>query len=262
MGAGWNLGNTMDGHTGFTPYELQWQNDKTTKALIKSIHDLGFNTVRIPVTWGTKIDDNNNYQIDEAWINRVQDIVDYCINQDMYCIINIHHDGAEQTGWLRIASDDQETLEKKFAGVWKNIANRFKDYDEHLIFESMNEVQGIKMTPAEENAVIMKLNQIFTNTVRATGSNNSERWLMMPGKYNYIDSVCNEKNKFSLPEDTVPDRQIVSIHYYTPGNFCGASTNISDSYTKYDLKKMAYNETELKPLYDKYTSKGLSLIHI
>ncbi len=260
MGAGWNLGNTMDGHTGFTPYELQWQNDKTTKALIKSIHDLGFNTVRIPVTWGTKIDDNNNYQIDEAWISRVQDIVDYCINQDMYCIINIHHDGAEQTGWLRIASDDQETLEKKFAGVWKNIANRFKDYDEHLIFESMNEVQGIKMTPAEENAVIMKLNQIFTNTVRATGSNNSERWLMMPGKYNYIDSVCNEKNKFSLPEDTVPDRQIVSIHYYTPGNFCGASTNISDSYTKYDLKKMAYNETELKPLYDKYTSKGIPVV--
>lgn len=260
MGAGWNLGNTMDGHTGFTPNELQWQNDKTTKTLIKSVHDLGFNTVRIPVTWGTKIDDNNNYQIDEAWISRVQDIVDYCISQDMYAIINIHHDGAEQTGWLRIASDDQETLEKKFAGVWKNIACRFKDYDEHLIFESMNEVQGIKMTPAEENAVIMKLNQIFTNTVRATGSNNSERWLMMPGKYNYIDSVCNEKNKFSLPEDTVPGRQIVSIHYYTPNNFCGATTNISDSYTKYDLKKMAYNETELKPLYDKYTSKGIPVI--
>ncbi|MCI9078631.1 MAG: cellulase family glycosylhydrolase [Lachnospiraceae bacterium] len=260
MGAGWNLGNTMDGHTGFTPNELQWQNDKTTKTLIKSIHDLGFNTVRIPVTWGTKIDDNNNYQIDEAWISRVQDIVDYCISQDMYAIINIHHDGAEQTGWLRIATDDQETLEKKFAGVWKNIANRFRDYDEHLIFESMNEVQGINMTPAKENSVIMKLNQIFTNTVRATGSNNSERWLMMPGKFNYIDSVCNEKNKFALPEDTVPDRLIVSVHYYTPGNFCGATTNISDSYTKYDLKKMAYNNTELKPLYDKYTSKGIPVV--
>lgn len=260
MGAGWNLGNTMDGHTGFTPNELQWQNDKTTKALIKSVHDLGFNTVRIPVTWGTKIDDNNNYQIDEAWISRVQDIVDYCISQDMYAIINIHHDGAEQTGWLRIATDDQETLERKFAGVWKNIANRFKNYDEHLIFESMNEVRGVNMTPAEENAVIMKLNQIFTNTVRATGSNNSERWLMMPGKFNYIDSVCNEKNKFSLPEDTVPDRLIVSVHCYTPWNFCGSETNISESYLKYDLKKMSFNDTELKPLYDKYTSKGIPVV--
>lgn len=260
MGAGWNLGNTMDGHTGFTPNELQWQNDKTTKAMIKSVHDLGFNTVRIPVTWGTKIDDTDNFKIDEAWISRVQDIVDYCISQDMYAIINIHHDGAEQTGWLRIATDDQAFLEKKFAGVWKNIATRFKDYDEHLIFESMNEVRGVNMTVVEENSVIMKLNQIFTDTVRATGSNNSERWLMMPGKFNYIDSVCNEKNKFSLPKDTVKDRLIVSIHYYTPWGFCGDDINISDSYTKYDLKKMSFNDRELKPLYDTYVSKGIPVV--
>ena len=98
MGMGWNLGNTMDGHTGFTPNETLWQNVRTTKELMKAVHDLGFNTVRIPVTWGTMIDDENGYAIDEKWLGRVQDIVDYAIEQDMYVIVNIHHDGAEQSG--------------------------------------------------------------------------------------------------------------------------------------------------------------------
>ena len=124
MGAGWNLGNTMDGHTGFTPSETAWQSVKTTKKLIKSIHDLGFNTVRIPVTWGTKIDDDNGFKIDESWLSRVQDIVDYCISLDMYAIVNIHHDGAEQTGWLRIASNDLTFVKEKYTAVWEQIAKK------------------------------------------------------------------------------------------------------------------------------------------
>lgn len=259
MGAGWNLGNTMDGHTGFTPNETVWQNVKTTKKLIKSVHDMGFNTVRIPVTWGTMIDDDNDYKIDETWMSRVQDIVDYCVSQDMYAIINIHHDGAEQTGWLRIASEDQEGLANKFAGVWKNIATTFKDYDEHLIFESMNEVQGSNMTVVEENQVIMKLNQIFVDTVRATGSNNEERWLMVPGKYNYIDSVCNTKNEFSLPQDTVDNRLIVSVHIYTPSSFCNSEVTTASS-TTYSVKQLQMNDEEVKPLYDTYTSKGIPVV--
>lgn len=260
MGAGWNLGNTMDGHSGFTPGETVWQHVTTTKKLIKSVHDMGFNTVRIPVTWGTMIDDENGYEIDKKWIARVQDIVDYCISQDMYAIVNIHHDGAEQTGWLRIASDDQEGLEKKFAGVWKNIASVFRDYDEHLIFESMNEVKGVGMTTVEENQVIMKLNQIFVDTVRGTGSNNEQRWLMMPGKYNYIDSVCNTKNNFSLPRDSVENRLIVSVHIYTPWEFCGLTNSGADRYDKYDVKGLESNEREIKPLYDTYTSKGIPVV--
>lgn len=260
MGAGWNLGNTMDGHTGFTPGETIWQNVVTTKKLIKSVHDMGFNTVRIPVTWGTMIDDDNNYQINEAWLSRVQDIVDYCISQDMYAIVNIHHDGAEQTGWLRIATKDQEGLEKKFGGVWKNIATAFKDYDEHLIFESMNEVRGVDMTVVEENHVIMKLNQIFVDTVRGTGSNNEKRWLMVPGKFNYIDSICNEKNEFSLPQDTVQDRLMVSVHIYSPWAFCGSEDNSDDFYTTYTTKKLEANDREVKPLYDTYSSKGIPVI--
>lgn len=257
MGAGWNLGNTMDGHTGFTPNETVWQSVKTTKKMIKSVHDLGFNTVRIPVTWGTMIDDNNNYQIDEAWISRVQDIVDYCISQDMYAIVNIHHDGAEQTGWLRIATEDQKGLEAKFKGVWNTIAERFKDYGDHLIFESMNEVKGDNMTVAEENQVIVKLNQIFLDTVRATGSNNAERWLMVPGKYNFIDSICNPVNKFSLPEDSVESRLILSVHCYTPWEFCGQTNASSERYTTYSYAKIKYNIRELKQLYETYTSQGI-----
>lgn len=256
MGAGWNLGNTMDGHTGFTPGEKVWQNVKTTKTLIKKVHDLGFHTVRIPVTWGTMIDDENDYAINEKWMNRVQEIVDYCVSLDMYAIINIHHDGAEQTGWLRIATSDKEGLKKKFAGVWKNIATVFKNYDEQLIFESMNEVTGVGMTVVEQNEVIMMLNQLFVDTVRATGSNNAQRWLMVPGKYNYIDSVCNTANKFSLPNDTVENRLIVSVHIYTPNNFCFEGKKV----TEYSVEKLKANDEEVKPLYDTYTSKGIPVV--
>lgn len=259
MGAGWNLGNTMDGHTGFTPNEIQWQNVKTTKKLIRSVHDLGFNTVRIPVTWGTMIDDTDGYAINEAWISRVQDIVDYCTSQDMYAIINIHHDGADQMSWLNIGTGDKKALEDKFAGVWKNISERFRNYDEHLIFESMNEVQAGGMTVFEQNQVIMGLNQIFVNTVRATGGNNAKRWLMVPGKFNYIDSICNEKNGFKIPEDTVK-RIILSVHDYTPWNFCGSESAASESNTVYSIERLEANDRELLPLYEMYTSKGIPVV--
>lgn len=257
MGTGWNLGNTFDGHTGFTPSETVWQNVKTTKELICSVHDLGFNTIRIPVTWGTMIDDENNYTIDEAWISRVQDVVDYAIEQDMYVIINIHHDGAEQTGWLRIATDDKEALYEKFGGVWNNIAERFKDYDEHLIFEAMNEVRGENMTLAEENAVIMDLNQIFVDTVRATGSNNAKRWLVVCGKYNTYDSLVNENGGFELPEDSVENRIMLSVHFYTPWNFCGTESTATTTYTAEQLQNS--NEREVKQL-EQFTSQGIPVI--
>lgn len=256
MGMGWNLGNTMDGHTGFTPNETQWQGVRTTRELIKAVHDAGFNTVRIPVTWGTMIDDADDYAIDEKWISRVQDIVDYAIEQDMYVIVNIHHDGAEQSGWLRIATDDKEALRKKFGGVWKNIAERFKDYDEHLIFEAMNEVRGVNMDLAEQNGVIMELNQIFVDTVRATGSNNAQRWLCVCGTYNYIDSLVNPSGKFELPKDE-KDKIMLSVHCYTPWTFCGTESTGDKDYTLDELKNT--NEKELEKL-EQFTSKGIPVI--
>lgn len=214
MGNGWNLGNTMDGHTGFTPSETLWQNVETTQGLMKELHDMGFNTVRVPVTWGTMIDDENGYAIDEAWISRVQDIVDYCVNINMYVIINVHHDGAEQTGWLRIAAEDLDPVREKFEAVWRHIAERFKDYDEHVIFESMNEVTGDGTTVQYDTSVINELNQIFVDTVRSTGSNNAYRWLSVPGRYTNIVNTTNPDNGFKLPEDTAENRLFVAVHYY------------------------------------------------
>lgn len=216
MGTGWNLGNTMDGHTGFTPLETLWQPYVTTKELITAVHDAGFNTVRVPITWGNMIDDENGYAINEQWMSRVQEIVDYCVSQDMYCIINIHHDGAEQTGWLRVGAADLGPVKAKFAGVWKTIAERFKDYDEHLIFEAMNEVVGPDNTDngiKKDMQVIMQLNQIFVDTVRATGSNNAKRWLSVPGRYTNIVNTTKEAYGFEMPKDEAGSL-FLAVHDY------------------------------------------------
>lgn len=203
MGVGFNLGNTMDGHSGFTPGETVWQTVTTTPELIEAIHDAGFNTVRIPVTWGNMIDDSNGYKINEAWINRVREIVDYCTNLGMYAIINIHHDGAEQTGWLRVAEDDIDKVYEKYSCVWRNIAEYFKDYDEHLIFEALNEVTSMEGSDKNSDTakkfdvpIIVNLNQIFVNVVRSTGSNNKYRWLSCVSHY-----ANSSDNYFSMPTD-------------------------------------------------------------
>lgn len=229
MGVGTNLGNTMDGHSGFTPSETAWQSVETTKAIIKSMHDAGYNTVRIPVTWGNMIDTKNGYQIKTNWITRVQEIVDYCVSQDMYAIINIHHDGAEQSGWLRVAADDIDVVYEEFECVWRNIAEYFKDYDEHLIFESMNEItcmEGNEKNSAAaidyDTPIIVNLNQIFVNVVRSTGSNNSKRWLAAVAHY---ANAGNHKN-FVLPTDSYNEQNAImfAAHIYK------ASTNVTWTY--------------------------------
>lgn len=256
MGNGWNLGNTMDGHTGFTPSETLWQNVETTQTLLKELHDMGFNTVRIPVTWGTMIDDENGYAIDEKWMSRVQDIVDYAVNMNMYVIINIHHDGAEQTGWLRVGAEDTAPVKEKFAAVWGHIAERFKDYDEHVIFESMNEVTGPGSNIAEDTAVINEFNQIFVDTVRATGSNNALRWLSVPGRYTNIANTTNPANGFKLPEDTVENRLFVAVHYYD-WHFGLLETTQTTSFMPDAAKAL---QAEFQKLADTFTSKGIPVI--
>lgn len=226
MGAGINLGNTMDGGL-YDSSETGWQAYKTTKDYIKALHDAGYNTVRIPVTWGSHI--NDDYTIDEAWINRVQEIVDYCVDQDMYAIVNIHHDGAanhDDRGnntpacWLDTYSQNIEKVYQKYEGVWNTIANRFKDYDEHVIFESMNEVTDAHGTATnEDDAVLNALNQLFINTVRATGSNNTKRWLAITGRFATTAAIT------TMPEDTLADsgdlgttRLMFAVHIYKSNN--------------------------------------------
>ncbi|MBQ9119507.1 MAG: cellulase family glycosylhydrolase [Lachnospiraceae bacterium] len=245
MGLGTNLGNTMDGHSGFAPSETAWQSAITTKEYITALHDAGYNTVRIPVTWGTMINGtiDTGLTINERWLNRVQQIVDYCVSQDMYAIINIHHDGAEQSGWLRVSSDKIDNVYYQFEQVWRIIAEHFKDYDEHLIFESMNEItcmegdlKNSSAAIAYDTPIIMNLNQIFVNVVRSTGSNNTTRWLAAVA--HYANNGSHEV--FSLPTDSYNENGglMFAAHIYKH------STNVSWTYDQiYEvvdgLKRMA-----------------------
>lgn len=265
MGAGWNLGNTMDGHTGLTPSETAWQPSVTTKETIKTVHDMGFNTVRVPVTWGNMI--NEDYSVRESWMNRVQDIVDYCIEQDMYVILNMHHDGAEAMYWfnLKQSGEELDRIWEKFRGLWTTIAERFKNYDEHLIFESMNEIQGGKWDQEEAGTQfgvnINTANQIFVDTVRNTGSNNSRRWLSIPPWGTRIAVAINaEKYGFEMPKDTLEDPRIMlAVHDYAPVYKCLNGTSrednditLSDVIDCYENNFIALNET--------YVAKGIPVV--
>lgn len=257
MGTGWNLGNTMDGHTGGTPNEVQWQSVLTTQAIIDAVHDYGFNTVRIPTTWGTMI--NDDYSINDTWMSRVQDIVDYCVNNGMYVIINVHHDGADNGYWLDMGADDMTPVYEKFAGVWNTIALRFKDYDEHLLFAAFNEIATTgsdTATITRDMERINQLNQIFVDTVRATGGNNAERWLVCPGRYTNIEITCNDAYGFKMPTDTVKDRLFVEFHYYD------WQFGIYESMgkTTFSEQNAASLESSFKLLEETFISKGIPVL--
>ena len=265
MGAGWNLGNTLDGHTGLTPSETAWQPAVTTKATIKLIHDAGFNTVRVPVTWGNMI--NADYSVRESWMNRVQDIVDYCIEQDMYVILNMHHDGAEAMYWFNLKEEgaNLDKVYEKFQGLWKTIAERFKNYDEHLIFESMNEIQGGKWDQKEAGTQfgvnINKANQIFVDTVRGTGSNNSKRWLSIPPWGTRIAVALNaDEYGFKMPKDTLANSRIMlAIHDYAPINKCLNGTSREDN--DITLKDVINSyEDNFIGLSEQYVKKGIPVV--
>lgn len=260
MGTGWNLGNTMDGHTGFTPDETLWQPTVTTQRTIDAVHDAGFSTIRVPVTWGTMIDDANGYAINEAWMSRVQDIVDYAVRQNMYVIINIHHDGAEQTGWLRVAYTGEafEQVKEKFSGVWEQIALRFRDYDEHVIFEAMNEVCGDDGSEAgflRDFRNIEALNQIFVDTVRATGGNNERRWLSVPPRYTNIINVLNERYGFRMPDDPA-GRVMLSVHDYDYA--FGIQDNMNATY--WNQEKAFTLSSYVEQLKANYVDKGIPVV--
>lgn len=226
--AGWNLGNALDScgewiglYTDGKPsdYETAWGNPVTTKKLITAVKNAGFNAVRVPVTWAEHIDDKGN--IDSKWLARVQEVVDYVISQDMYCILNVHHD-AGADGWLEASSDCYKKNSAKFAGLWKNIAVRFKNYNEKLIFEGFNEMlddQNSWTDAKSDDAykAVNDFNRLFVSTVRKTGGNNAERNLMVQ----VYSASCSEKalNGFVLPEDTANEHLIIQVHNYDPQGF-------------------------------------------
>jgi len=233
LGAGWNYGNTLEANSGGMPSETVWGNPAASQEMIDAVADAGFKTVRIPVSYLGKIDDDNGYKVDEAWLDRIQQVVDCCRKDNLYVIINVHGDGYNTIdgGWLLCNGDNQEYIKEKYAALWKQIAEKFADYDEHLIFESMNEVFDNvygKDPDRRYYSNINDYNQIFIDTVRSTGSNNTHRWVMVPGWNTDINYTVGDYG-FRIPEDkdntSDEGRIIISVHCYDPWDYCGSENN-------------------------------------
>ena len=237
MGPGWNLGNQLESVTDNVPEETNWGNPVITEKLIQSVKAAGFKSIRIPVSYFAKIDDDKDYTIDSKWLDRVQEVVNYCIKNDLYAVINIHGDGYNTIdgGWLLCNGKNQTEIKKKYKKVWKQIAERFKNYDEHLLFESMNEEfdDSYSEPNKEYYQNINDYNQIFVDTVRKTGDNNTKRWLIIPGWNTNIDYTAGDYG-FKLPTDQYRDKSIdkeeqrimISVHYYSPWDFCGGENGV------------------------------------
>jgi endoglucanase len=257
MKIGWNLGNSLDAHGNSYPSvqaaETYWSNPVTTEDMIKTVKAAGFNTVRVPVTWYEKCDTSNDYKIDEAWFKRVKEVVDYGINNDMYVILNIHH---EEENWLVPTYAKQSYCEDRLTKYWTQIATYFKDYDRHLIFETMNEPREVGSGSewsggtAENQAVINSYNNTALKAIRATGGNNETRLVMCPSNAAAITALSG----YTVPDD---DNVAVSIHNYSPWSFAGTLSGSSSWGSDSDKAEL---KSQLEDLYTRFVAKGTPVV--
>lgn len=282
MGNGINLGNTLeacDNNVGIktnTPlsYETHWGQPKTTQAMIDGMKAAGFDTIRIPVAWMTNATHlyEGDYTIDADYMDRVEEVIRYARKAGMYVIINDHWDG----GWYGMfGSESAETRAlamEAYKGMWQQIAERFRDYSDYLIFESANEELGGRfdensplycsdsvvtyLTDDERYALTNEINQTFVDVVRATGGNNATRFLLIAGYSTDINQTCDDR--FQMPKDTVDSKLMVSVHYYDPWSYCGASSAVSA--TKWGkVSDYEYLDQQLAKM-TKFTEAGYGVV--
>ena len=282
MGNGINLGNTLeacDNNVGIktnTPlsYETHWGQPKTTQAMIDGMKAAAFDTIRIPVAWMTNATHlyEGDYTIDADYMDRVEEVVRYARKAGMYVIINDHWDG----GWYGMfGSESAETRAlamEAYKGMWQQIAERFRDYSDYLIFESANEELGGRfdensplycsdsvvtyLTDDERYALTNEINQTFVDVVRATGGNNATRFLLIAGYSTDINQTCDDR--FQMPKDTVDSKLMVSVHYYDPWSYCGASSAVSA--TKWGkVSDYEYLDQQLAKM-TKFTEAGYGVV--
>ncbi len=245
MKIGWNLGNTLDAHEDGirnqgVASETCWGQPLTKPEMFTGLYRSGIRTVRIPITWHNHIADSN-YTIDPDWLARTKQVVDYALDAGLYVIINSHHDTAAIPNFAfgqgyyptREARDNSINF---LTRVWAQVAETFKDYDNHLIFELMNEprLRGHDREwwyDAEnvdcKNAltVICDYEQRCLDVIRKSGGNNANRYVMVPG---YVASPWGAMNDvFNLPKDSAADRLIVAVHAYDPWVFAGEHPGVS-----------------------------------
>ena len=269
---GWNLGNSLDANgCGAAGAETCWSNPLVSPALLTYVASLGFNVVRIPVTWSEHLGASPSYTIDSTWMTRVDTVVNYALDAGLTVIINLHHDGADgvaNTQWIdivdssgNVTSANTTAVKTKFTAVWTQIANHFKGFDNRLVFESMNEIHH-GYGPAEQSwyDFVNVLNQAFVDTVRGTGGNNPTRFLVVPGYNTDIDPTVAG---FVAPKDPTADHLILSYHYYTPYEFAingdtkcwGAAYSCSNNYGQESFVTSQFDKMKTN-----YISKGLPVI--
>lgn len=274
LGNGTNLGNTMEayGHKSYSAdtdpesFETLWGQPVTTEEMIKGMKASGFDSLRVPVAWTNAMEyEKGDYTINEAYLDRVEEIINYALDNDMYVIINDHWDGS---WWGMFGSSEQSDVDKAFEmykSMWTQIANRYKKYSDRLIFEGANEELGDRLndtdvcknsgslSKAECYEMANRINQTFVDTVRATGGNNEQRFLLIAGYNTDITMTCSDK--FQMPTDTAKDKLLLSVHYYTPWDYCGTKGR-SDWGTKSDYEE----QNRLFKNMTKYSEQGYGII--
>ena len=274
MKAGWNLGNTFDatGNGNSLESEISWGQPYTTRAMIDGLAASGIKTIRIPVSWSHHIIDTN-YTIDPAWMSRVKEVVDWAIEDGLYVIINIHHDNYDKTDKMPPfagfypSAENFENSADFVCNVWAQISLAFNNgYDEHLIFEALNEprlcgtAEEWWYNPASKKSVeamqsLNKLNQAILDVIRASDGNNKKRMLAFASLQASPDSAMAGTFKMPQDYDYKTDRLILSVHMYTPYNFAMESPGISD-YTALVKKEFV---SVFKRLNESYIEKGYAV---
>ncbi|MCM1022687.1 MAG: cellulase family glycosylhydrolase [Prevotella sp.] len=256
MGVGWNLGNTLDSIgdwiSGDLEHETAWGNIKTTKAMIDAVKKAGFKTVRIPVSWGEHMDSKG--KVSSAWMNRVQEVVDYAYDNGMYVILNAHHENS----WIKLTEKDEAAVSKKYKYLWQQIAERFKDYDEKLIFEGLNEprTEGSAKEwsggTSAEHKILNNYYKIFVDAVRGKGGYNKTRFLMIAPYA--ASSSYSAMAALEIPDD---DRIIVSVHSYSPYNVALNTNSKEKTFTENGKKEI---DSVFSNIDKAFLSKGIPVI--
>ena len=271
FGLGWNLGNQMDAHNNGVSAETAWGNPKATQATFNKVKAAGFTTVRIPVTWLGHMGEAPEYKIDEAWLNRVAELVGYAENAGLKAVVNIHHDGGDSKYWLNIkgAANNPAThahVLEQVGAVWSQIAEKFKDKGDFLVFEAFNEIHDgnwgwgdNQKDGGKQYQCLNEWNQKFVDVVRATGGNNSTRILGIPAYCTNIDIAVEN---FVMPQDVVEDRLMMSVHSYDPYDYALSAIKSEWGHTADVSKKVSGdNELQVRTMFEKlyvnFVAKGI-----
>lgn len=275
MGIGINLGNTFESSGDWiaqwgdgTPnsYETAWGSPTVTKELIQGYADAGFGVVRVPVAWSNMMANDGSYKINPDYMSRVQQVVDWILDEDMYVILNLHWDG----GWLEKLPEDHDNVMAKYSAIWEQVSAEFSMYDDHLMFEAQNEElgwgtlwnqwSGSTDGKAESYGYVNEVNQTFVNIVRNSGGNNLERHLLISGYNTDITLTCDPL--FKMPDDPA-GRMALSVHYYTPAGFAILEEDADwgkASSTWGTEAEIAELERNMDSLKNTFTEKGIPVI--